>query len=171
MELNTALERVLRSYESYYTVRRNTPPAPFAAEAVFHAHGEGYFLVKQAKFAEVDSHEYVFFALEPTLTPERVRDLSAQAWEEGISRVEPTSVHRASDVLLLILTDELTPLAQQAVKRTRFVKSYRLGLQGYSHFRLAAIEPATLLSAHNRMGEDLAKLLSNIFREERRENI
>ena len=163
MELNAALEQVLRSYEAYYTVRRNPVSSPFAAEAVFHAHGEGYFLVKQARFAEVDSHEYVFFALAPTLTPERVRALSARAWEEGVSRVRPSSIHRASDVLLLILTDELTPSAQQEIRKTRFVKSYRLGLQGYSHFRLAAIEPATLLSVHNRMGEDLAKLLSNIF--------
>lgn len=160
---DAALERVLASYEAYYTVRREGVPAPFAAEAEFHAHGEKYFLSKLAKYAEIDSHEYVFFAVEPVLTPERVRELSIRAWEEGIARVQPGPNHRATDVLLIILTGDLSREAQKAIRRTRFAKSYLLGFRGYSHFRMAAMEPATLITAHNNMGEGLAKLLSNIF--------
>ena len=165
MGLTAALERLLPSYEAYYTVRREDVPAPFAAEAVFHARGERYFLSKRAKYAELNSHEYAFFALEPVLTPERVRDLSLRAWEEGLARVLPLPNHRASDVLLLILTDELTRAAEQTIRRTRFAKSYRLGFRGYSHFRLAAIEPDTLRTAGNPMGRALVKHLETVLKE------
>jgi len=166
MNISAALEQVLKSYEAYYTVRRNPASAPFAAEAEFHVHGERYFLVKQAKYAELESHEYVFFAAEPVLTPDRVRELSARAWNEGVSRVCPSPVHRASDVLLIIVTGAVTPEADKAARSIRFSKSYRLGLQGYSHFRLAAIDPATLRVSHNRMGEELAKSLANLLKKE-----
>lgn len=157
------LERVLRSYEAYYTVSREASP-PFAARAVFHAHGEGYFLTRRAKFAELDSHEYAFFARVPVLTPEGVRDLARRAWEEGLAGIDPAPNHRASDVLLLILTDDLTPEAEKALRRTRLARSYRLGLRGYSHLRLAAMEPATLRAAANPMGAGLVKHLRAVLK-------
>ena len=163
LELQDALERVLRSYQAYYTIDRETPPPPFAAQAVFHVHGEQFFLIKQAKYAEIDSNEYVYFALEYAPTPQRVRELAEAAWEAGIAQVTPTSTHRESDVLLILLADSLSDETAKAIRGIRFSKSYRLGLQGYSHFRLAAIEPATGRTAHNPMGQDLAKLLSNIY--------
>mgnify|MGYP007069886639 CR=1 FL=1 len=163
LELQDALERVLRSYGAYYTIDRTNPTVPFAAQAVFHAHGEQYFLIKQAKYAEIDSNEYVYFALEHAPTPARIRELSKLAWEAGLAQVVPTSTHRESDVLLILLADSLSDETAREIRGTRYSKSYRLGLQGYSHFRLAAIEPATGRTAHNPMGQDLAKLLSNIY--------
>ena len=56
-----ALEKVLPAYERYYNVARSAP-APFAATAEFHSHGEKYLLIRQAKIWDMDSHEYVYFA-------------------------------------------------------------------------------------------------------------
>ena len=89
MTVSEAMEKLLHSYEIYYNVNRETPTEPFVAEAVFHSHDEQFFLVKSAKLSEAESHEYVFFAEEETLTAERLQFLADTAWAEGTSRVEP----------------------------------------------------------------------------------
>lgn len=165
MELQDALEKVLRSYEAYYTIERENPLPPFAAQAEFSAHGESYFLSKKAKYAEIDAKEFLYFALEDVLTAERAEELAALAWEDGMARVEPKPNHRSSDVILIILTGSLSPEAAQVVKRLRYYRSYYLGLQGWSHFRLVAFEPPRGALSHNRQGEDPAKLMRKIFQE------
>ena len=164
MTLQEALEQVLRSYQAYYTVNREDPLPPFAAPAEFGVHGERFFLIKQAKYAEIDSYEHVYFALEEQLTASRAAELAALAWQDGVSRVQLSDSHRETDVLLIVLTRELTDEAARVVKKTAYSKSYRLGLQGYSHFRFVAFEPPQGALSHNRQGEDLAKLMRNIFK-------
>ena len=166
MELQDALEKALHSYEAYYTIERENPLPPFAAQAEFSAHGESYFLSKKAKYAEIDAKEFLYFALEDTLTAERVEELAALAWEDGMAKVRPQPNHRSSDVILIILTGRLSPETARAVKRIRYYRSYCLGLQGWSHFRLVAFEPEGALS-HTRLGEESAKLMRKIFQEER----
>ena len=61
MELSQAIEKILPSFEQYYTVKKDTDP-PFCAEAEFRSHNEQYFLVRSAHIADIDSNEYVFFA-------------------------------------------------------------------------------------------------------------
>ena len=63
MTKEDVLEKALRSYSAYYDVNRETPEAPFAAEAVFHSHSSTYFLTRSATIGEAESNEYVFFAL------------------------------------------------------------------------------------------------------------
>ena len=171
MELHDALEKVLRSYEAYYTIEREHPLPPFAAEAEFSAHGESYFLIKRAKYAELDAREFLYFALEDTLTAGRAEELAALSWADGMAKVTPGPNHRSSDVILIILTGRLTPEAASAVKRIRFYRSYHLGLQGWSHFRLVAFEPPRGALSHNRQGEDPARLMRKIFQEERGKQI
>lgn len=163
MTVSEAMEKLLHSYEIYYNVNRETPTAPFAAEAVFHSHDEQFFLVKSAKLSEAESHEYVFFAEEETLTAERLRFLADTAWAEGISRVEPYSSHQSSDVVLGVLAEQITPEAMALVPKLRHYQSYRLGFHGWSHFRLYALEISSGRSAHNRQGRTLKKVFQSII--------
>ena len=161
--LRAALDTVLRSYARYYTVERDAPLPPFAAQAEFSAHGEQYFLLKRAVYAEIDAREFVYFALEEAPGPERLRELAALAWEDGMRKVRPSSSHRNSDVLLIILAGSLSPEAAAALRQLRYYRSYRFGLQGWSHFKTVAYEPQGGTLACNRQGRDLAKLIRNIF--------
>ena len=163
MTVSEAMEKLLHSYEIYYNVNRETPTKPFAAEAVFHSHDEQFFLVKSAKLSEAESHEYVFFAEEETLTAERLQFLADTAWAEGISRVEPHSSHQSSDVVLGILAENITPEAMALVPKLRHYQSYHLGFQGWSHFRLYALEIPSGHSAHNRQGRTLKKVFQSII--------
>ena len=110
METNDILQAVLRPFMHYYNLRENPTP-PFAAEAEFHSHSEQYFLTRAAHIADIDSHEYVFFAEEEHLTQERLEGLEKSAWEEGLSRVKPGPGHRNSDVALIIIADKIEETA------------------------------------------------------------
>lgn len=67
-----ALERVLRSYQTYYNIKTEAVEPPFAAEAIFGSHNEQYFLIKKAKVADIDTNETVYFATEESLSKERL---------------------------------------------------------------------------------------------------
>lgn len=162
MTASEALPRLLNSYRAYYDVNQTDPTPPFAAEAVFHSHEEGFFLVRSAKLSEAESHEYVFFAAEKTLTLERLEELARIAWETGMSRVKPHASHQSSDVHLAILADSIEPEAMARIPRLKYYQSYRFGLQGWSHFRLFALEVPSGRTACNRQGQRLKRIFQGI---------
>ena len=42
-DISAALEKLLSAHQRYYTINRDTPAAPFSAEAEFQVHDERYF--------------------------------------------------------------------------------------------------------------------------------
>lgn len=163
MDRQEALECLLRSYQGYYTINRDDPTEPFAAEATFKLHDEQYFLIKSAKLSEADAHEYVFFASVEDLTPEVFKTLDEAAWETGMSRVDPKPNHRSSDVSLIILADHIDDECRKLIRKTSRSKSYMFGFRGYSQYRLIAYDPSRGLVVRNRMGESLEKTICKIF--------
>ena len=162
MNASDALEKLLRSYVRYYDIRREDVCPPFAAEAAFHSHEAQYFLVKRATIGESESHEYVFFATTDHLTLPLAQQYDEAAWTEGLSRVQPHKAHRSSDIILIILADRVDAEAAQYLKKLRRSKSYQHTLQGWSDYRVIALETASGALACNRRGRDLRKLLRNI---------
>ena len=162
MTRTQALDQALELYKTYYDINCGTPARPFAAEAEFCHHSEQYFLVKGAKLAETDAREVVFFATPETLTEEGFRALDEAAWEEGMRRVNPSPNHRSTDVSLVILAEQMTEEAAEAVRRSRHSKSYRFGLRGYSSYRVIVYALQTGAKAWNRLGRDLRKNIDNI---------
>ena len=161
MSVQEMLEKVLKSYEVYYDVNRQPEP-PFAAEAVFRSHNEQFFLTRSAKISEAESVEYVFFAAPEHLDVQTLQQLDQRAWSEGLSRVRPHGSHRNTDVTLVIVAGEMDGDAAAAVKKLRRYKSYRLGFQGWSNYRVIALEASSGHLAFNRQGQSLKKLFRNI---------
>ena len=157
-----ALELVLPLFQFYYDITREGVTEPFQAEAAFHSHEEQYFLMKSAKYTECDAHEYVFFAARERLTLEEAKKLDEIAWAEGLRRAKPSAIHRSTDIGLILLADRVDPDAADYIKKLRRSKSYKFLLHGYSNYRTIAIETSTGAMAHNRMGQHLKKLFSNI---------
>ncbi len=164
MDRQEALEKVLLSFKRYYNIDRENPAPPFAAEADFSLHDEQYFLVKSARIGESDSKEFVYFAVPEMLDAKTLQELDAAAWDSGMAKVQPHGSHKNSDVILLILADRISDEAKGLIPGMKHFKSYRLGLHGMSHYRLAAIELSTGTSVCNRHGRDLRKLVSNILK-------
>lgn len=162
MTVSEVLERLLKSYRRYYNVKTEDVTPPFAAEAAFHSHDEQFFLVKSARLAEADSHEYVFFATAQSLEREELQKLDEAAWEAGLSRVKPHWSHRSTDVALVILAERISPEAASDIPKLKRYKSYRHTLQGWSNYQVIALETSTGRLVCNRRGRDLKKLFRNI---------
>lgn len=164
MNKEEVLEQVLKSYKQYYNINRDNAKAPFACEAVFKSHNEQYFLVKAAKISDVDSNEFVFFALEDKFSKDRLLELDKIAWEEGLSRVEPREGHRNSDVTLIVISEHVDQNAYELAKKIKHYKSYRFSFYGWSNYKLVVIETSLNRFITNRQGNALKKLFINILK-------
>lgn len=160
MNFEPELQKILKAFERYYTIKRENPAKPFVAEAEFHSHTEQYFLLREAKLSEIDSNEFVFFAEEEVLTLDRILELDSCAWSEGLSRVKPYYGHRNSDVSLIILADRIEESVFRQIKKIKHYKSYYLSFWGWSNYRILVYEVSTGKSASNRLGKDLRKIVS-----------
>ena len=162
MTAREALPSLLKSFIRYYDIKEEGVEAPFTAEAEFHSHEEQFFLIKQAKLSEAESKEFVFFAVSEHLTLDEAKMLGETAWSRGISRVVPHDGHRSSDVVLVILADQVDADAAAYLKKLRRYESYRHSLHGWSHYRVILREMNTGKVTFNRMGRTLKKVLGNI---------
>ncbi|MDO4632527.1 MAG: hypothetical protein Q4B01_01575 [Eubacteriales bacterium] len=162
MNTATALEQLLRSYRVYYNVNSDQAEPPFSAQADFSLHDEQYFLVKSARISEADSKEHVYFAEAEHLDEETFKKLDTAAWSKGIARVKPHGSHKNTDITLVIVADVIDEAVKKLIPKMKRYKSYRFGLHGWSHYRLAAIELSTGKAVCNRQGRDLQKLVCNI---------
>ena len=169
MNSNGALEKLLKSFESYYNINTSDIEAPFAAEATFNSHNEQYFLVKAAKLADIDSNEFVYFysphnseSCSGELSAEQVSELAKTAWERGLSKVKPYYGHRNSDVTLIFLSEKISDESFKKIKKLNLYKSYKFGLYGWSSFRALAYETSTGRFATNRRGSDLKKIVGSL---------
>ena len=156
------LDTLLKSYKRYYNIKTEDVEPPFAAEAAFHSHDEQYFLIRSAKLAEAEAHEYVFFAVEESLSLEDVQKLSDCAWERGVSRAQPSSHHRSTDVVLILLAEHIAPDAMRYIEKLKRYQSYRFTFHGWSHYQAIALETSTGNLACNRRGQNLKGLFRNI---------
>ena len=164
MNLQEALDKLLPSFRRYYNVKTEDVAAPFVAEAVFQSHNEQYFLIKSARISEANSNEFAYFYTAESLSAEELKELDQCAWERGLKDVQPNYYHRSTDVALIIIAERVDDEAKKLMKKLNHSKSYQFGLQGYSNYRLVALELSTGKVTHNRQGQNLKKLLSNILK-------
>lgn len=163
MNLTEELEKLLPAFKRYYNIKLENVTEPFAAEAEFCTHDEQYFLLKSAKLFESESKEYIFFATEEQLTLFRLEELDEKAWSECMERVSPGEGHKNTDAALIILADKIEEEAFNRIKKIRHYKSYCFSIHGWSNYRLIAIELSSGRVVHNRLGQSLKKLISNIY--------
>ena len=157
MNVQEALEKLLPSFRRYYNVITEGVAEPFAAEAVFQSHNEQYFLIKSARISEANS-------IADSLTAEELKKLDGCAWERGTKNVQPNYYHRSTDVALIIIAEAIDEEAKKLMKKLNHSRSYQFGLKGYSNYRLVALELSTGKVFHNRQGQNLKKLVSNIIK-------
>lgn len=163
MTVNEIIDKLLRSFQVYYNVKKEDVEPPFVAEAEFHTHDEQFFLVKSAVLAEAESREYIYFAAEKFLDDTLLLRLDKAAWESGMKRVKPHKDHRNTDVSLFIVAEKISEEAFGKIPKLRHYQSYHLGLQGWSHYRLVAIEQSSGRAVYNRFGRSYKKLIRNII--------
>lgn len=144
----------LLQYQNNEAVERHSQPKQSLG-----SHNEQYFLIKKAKVADIDTNETVYFATEESLSKDRLLELDSIAWERGTANVQPSSNHRNSDVVLIILTGHAEEYALTQVKKCKHYQSYLWGFHGWSNYRLIVAELSSGRIVHNRHGQILKKLV------------
>lgn len=109
------------------------------ASATFHQRGEGYFLSKRATLWAAESHEHLFVYRTARLDAPHWPTIRQDALERGMARIRPHDEHMVSYVSALVLCDELDAEAAEAVRRTRYSKSFWWGLRGWMRLRALAL--------------------------------
>lgn len=155
--------KLLPLFERYYNVTREGVEAPFDAMAEFKAHNEQYVLVKAAHIADIDSNEFVYFVSCDVLNNEMLTEYDRCAWEMGLSKVKPYYGHRNSDVTLIVTCNALDKDIGRSVRKFRHSATYKMGIHGWSNYRLAVIECSKGKALFNHQGRSLKKLINSIM--------
>jgi hypothetical protein len=165
VERSEFLEQLIETYQVYFDVSHEPKLTglPIVAEAEFHSHGEKYLLVKSAKLWGADTNEYLFFVSVDHLTLPLWRQLQDAVWAEGLSRVTPHNEHMYSYVSIMLVADRIDDDARRAIGRVRLHKSFRLSLQGWADFRVAALELTSGNMVGNRMGKPMLVNFKNLL--------
>ena len=162
MDKDEIFEKIIEAYAGYYNIERNKEP--FDATGFLSNEAQQYFLVKAAKIADVNSYEYAYFKKCDKLDRDTLKMLDRTAWEDGISKVKPYSGHKNTDVALIVIADDVADDAGEAVAAANHSKNYKLGLYGFSNYRLVVIESRSGLILTNRRGKDLKDFVTHIIK-------
>lgn len=163
MDSKETLERLLPLFMRYYNVETEDVKEPFDATAIFMNHNEQYVLVKSAHIADIDSNEYVYFASCDTLDTDMLLNYDRNAWEQGMSNIEPYYGHRNSDVTLIVVANDINEDTVKLIRKLHHSATYKLGIYGWSNYRLAVIECNKKRAFFNHHGRTLKKLVNSII--------
>ena len=164
MTTEEIFDKLTEAYGGYYNIERENVPGPFDALGYLSNEAQQYFLVKAAHIASVNSYEYVYFKKCKRLDNELLGELDMKAWEDGTARVRPSADHKNTDVALIIITDEVGDDAKGAIEKFRHSKNFKLGLYGFSNYRLVVIEAFSGLILTNRRGRDLKDFITHTLK-------
>ena len=163
MNTDAVFDKLLNAYGGYYNIEREGCKSPFDAVGFLSNEAEQYFLVKAAKIAFVRSYEYAYFKKCALLDKAELDRLDSCAWEDGVSKARPSTDHKNTDVALLIVADALDADVKDAIGSYKHSRNYKLGLHGFSNYRLIVIESGTDTVYTNRRGRDLTDFVTKVI--------
>lgn len=158
------LGNLLKTYETYFDISYNhcVNNLPVEAEAEFHSRSEKYVLVKKANLWSAESHEYTYFVMVDSLTPDIYENYRKAILEDGLKRIEPKKDHMCSYVSLIIITNSCSEDIHTPVLKTKFHKEFRFSIYGWMDYRVAVYDCSTGKIYTNRAGKDLKKNLQSV---------
>lgn len=137
------VERLLLAYGDWYDVERDAEVCGrrFAGMAAFHQRGERYVLSRRARLWGVSNHEYVLFDAPSSLDAPMLDGYLDFMRTRAIGLVHPEEPdHMSTDLGLILVAGRADQEALRLVRTTRWRKSYRLGLQGWTDLRVAVVD-------------------------------
>lgn len=164
-ELQEKLEKLLKSYEYYFDVQRDVEVdgGSFPAAADYHFREENYIATRAHTVYATEQHEYAYFFVTEHLDLATLERQIALSREAGEKKVTPHKEHMFSYVTLVILADVIDEDAKAALARCRHRKNFRLTLQGWMEYHIAAMETSTMSFLSNPAGKEARKNLEQIF--------
>ena len=158
-----AIERLLKSYQTYYDIHLTEDGTPVTARCDYFEHSERYVLSKKAELWSADNEEFLYLVDIPHLTLELYEKWRAYIQEDGMQRIQVGPGHMASYITPVFICDSCDEDARRALKKCRISKSFHFSLHGWMEHRTAAIQVSTGQIDANGSGRQTAKILKNIL--------
>lgn len=160
-----AVEKLLKSYQSYYNVKRcEESEAPLVATCDFFEHAQKYVLSTKAELWSADNEEFIYVFSMDNLTAAAYDKCKQIALDGAMPRIVPGPGHMASYITTVFLCDTVDADALKLLKRTRIYKSFHFSLHGWMdyHSAVVAFEQDNLV-ASNFDGRNTAKILKKVL--------
>ena len=138
---------------------------PLEVQGQHYSRSEKYVLSKKAKLWAVEVNDYLYLFSMPWLDKNKAEECVTFSIENALPRVKPHKEHMYSFITTLFVADEAEKDALSFIRWRRFIKSYRMGLQGSSPLKTAALDIGKEKIVTNNMGRDLCKQIKNICKE------
>lgn len=158
-----AIERLLKSYRTYYDIHMQEDETPIAARCDFFEHSEKYVLSKKAELWSADNEEFLYIVDIPHLTLELYEKWRDYIQEDGMQRVKPGPGHMASYITPVFICDICDEDARKALKKCRIYKSFHFSLHGWMDHHTAVVQVSTGQIDANGGGRHTAKILKKIL--------
>lgn len=160
----TAIARLLKSYQSYYNITLfEEEGTPLTARCDFFEHSEKYVLSKRAELWSADSEEFLYILDIPHLTLEAYETWRDYVYEDGMARIHVGPGHMYSFITPVFICDCCDEDARRALKKCRIYKSFRFSLHGWMDYHAAVVDLGKNRIDANRSGHTVAKSLKKIL--------
>jgi hypothetical protein len=161
------IDRFLSAYRSSYDIFPGDMASGLPLEAVcqHHTRSEKYVLSKKAKLWAVEVNDYLYLFSVSKLEREQAEACILFSIEDALPRVKPHNEHMYSFITAVFLADMAEQDALKFISRRRFNKSYKLGFNGSSPLKTAALDIGREKIVTNNMGRDLRTQIKNICKE------
>lgn len=165
IEMAGYLDRILKSYESYFDISRSYRILDWEvpAYACFSSRSERYILSKKAKLWGAEANEHLFFFCEKRLDADRWEQIRQFMIRSEAELVKPHSEHMYSYLSAIILCEEITEEVKYAINSFRFHKNYKFSWYGWMTMRVTAVSLPAGNMVSNRAGRDIQKHLERII--------
>ena len=157
------IERLLKSYRTYYDIHMLDDETPITARCDFFEHSEKYVLSRKAELWSADNEEFLYIVDIPHLTLELYEKWRDYIQEDGMQRVKPGPGHMASYITAVFVCDTCDEDARKALKKCRIYKSFHFSLHGWMNFHAALVEVADGKVTSNASGHHVAKILKKVL--------
>ena len=161
------IDRLFNSYAAWYDVSRGNMGSGLPLEVLgqHYSRSEKYVLSKKAKLWAIEINDYLYLFSMPKLEKNQAEECVTFSIEDALPRVKPHNEHMYSFITAVFVADEAEKDALSFIRWRRFIKSYKLGLQGSSPLKTAALDIGKEKIVANNMGRDLRKQIKNICKE------
>lgn len=159
-----AIEKLLKSYESYFNIQKCEPAElPLIAVCEFFQHTERFVMSKSAGLGAADGEEFLYMFDLERLTLEAFEKCMAYVKEDADKRANIGPDHMYTYVTPIFICDCCDEEAKKALKRCRIHKSFRFTIYGWMDYRVALLEAAAGRIFTNRSGKIVEKMLKKIL--------
>lgn len=156
----SVIGRLEKSFSSYYDVERIDDGTELRMVASFHSRGESYLLTRSVNLWSVEDHEYVYVFSVGVLDEETFDRCMASSLRDGTDRIHTSTEHRSSTITSIFICDSISHLITKKIKRHTYHRNFKMTLHGWMDHRVAAFGSDTGLIVTDRLGRDLAEIIS-----------